>query len=176
MSEFKNVTVVKKANVYFDGKVTSRTVLFPDGTKKTLGVMLPGDYEFGTGDSGTTTKLGRLEGYQDFVGVVQEVCELANGYLTAAQLADDYNRGGGKAGVEGSPWTTIWHLDGMLDHEASWQGGGAPSYVTGRTLVAALGHDVETATDGADAVAKAASRRAAGTRRPGPRGSSVPPS
>lgn len=48
MSEFKNVTVVKKANVYFNGKVTSRTVLFPDGTKKTLGIMLPGDYEFCT--------------------------------------------------------------------------------------------------------------------------------
>jgi purine/pyrimidine-nucleoside phosphorylase len=50
MSEFKNVTVVKEANVYFDGKVVSRTVIFPDGTKKTLGVMLPGEYEFGTGD------------------------------------------------------------------------------------------------------------------------------
>jgi len=48
MAEFKNVTVVKKANVYFDGKVTSRTVLFADGTKKTLGIMMPGDYEFGT--------------------------------------------------------------------------------------------------------------------------------
>ena len=48
MSEFKNVTVVKKANVYFNGKVTSRTVLFADGTKKTLGIMIPGDYEFGT--------------------------------------------------------------------------------------------------------------------------------
>ena len=48
MSEFKNVTVVKKANIYFDGKVTSRTVIFPDGTKKTLGIMLPGNYEFGT--------------------------------------------------------------------------------------------------------------------------------
>ncbi|HBC86307.1 MAG TPA: hypothetical protein DCZ94_05060 [Lentisphaeria bacterium] len=48
MSEFKNVTVVKKANVYHNGKVTSRTVLFPDGSKKTLGIMLPGDYEFGT--------------------------------------------------------------------------------------------------------------------------------
>ncbi|OJU14328.1 MAG: hypothetical protein BGN88_05655 [Clostridiales bacterium 43-6] len=46
--EFKNVTIIKKANVYFDGKVTSRTVLFPDGTKKTLGFMLPGDYEFST--------------------------------------------------------------------------------------------------------------------------------
>lgn len=50
MSEFTNVTVVKEANVYFDGKVTSRVVLFPDGTKKTLGIMLPGDYEFGTDD------------------------------------------------------------------------------------------------------------------------------
>ncbi|HNX69415.1 MAG TPA: pyrimidine/purine nucleoside phosphorylase [Candidatus Omnitrophota bacterium] len=48
MQKFKGVTVVKKANVYFDGKVTSRTVLFPDGTKKTLGIMMPGDYEFGT--------------------------------------------------------------------------------------------------------------------------------
>jgi uncharacterized protein YaiE (UPF0345 family) len=50
MSEFKNVTVVKEANIYFDGKVTSRTMLFSDGSKKTLGVMLPGEYEFGTGD------------------------------------------------------------------------------------------------------------------------------
>ena len=49
MSEFKNVTVVKKANVYFDGKVSSRTILFPDRSKKTLGIMLPGEYEFGTG-------------------------------------------------------------------------------------------------------------------------------
>lgn len=48
MSQFENVTVVKKANVYFDGKVTSRVVVFPDGTKKTLGIMLPGEYEFGT--------------------------------------------------------------------------------------------------------------------------------
>lgn len=48
MSQFEQVTVVKKANVYFDGKVTSRTVLFADGTKKTLGIMLPGEYEFGT--------------------------------------------------------------------------------------------------------------------------------
>lgn len=48
MSTFENVTVVKKANVYFDGKVASRSVLFPDGSKKTLGIMLPGEYEFGT--------------------------------------------------------------------------------------------------------------------------------
>ena len=50
MSEFKNVTVIKKANIYFDGKVTSRTLVFADGSKKTLGIMLPGEYEFGTNE------------------------------------------------------------------------------------------------------------------------------
>lgn len=48
MSEFSNVTVVRKANIYFDGKVTSRTVIFSDGTRKTLGIMLPGEYTFNT--------------------------------------------------------------------------------------------------------------------------------
>jgi uncharacterized protein YaiE (UPF0345 family) len=50
MSEFKNVTVARKANVYFDGKVTSRTIIFADNSKKTLGVMLPGEYEFNTAE------------------------------------------------------------------------------------------------------------------------------
>lgn len=50
MSQFNNVTVDKKASVYFDGKVTSRTVRFDDGSHKTLGIMLPGDYTFGTAD------------------------------------------------------------------------------------------------------------------------------
>lgn len=48
MEQFEKVAIVKKANVYFEGKVTSRTVIFADGSKKTLGIMLPGEYEFGT--------------------------------------------------------------------------------------------------------------------------------
>ena len=48
MSEFTNVTIVKQANVYFDGKVSSRTIKFQDGTTKTLGFMLPGEYTFNT--------------------------------------------------------------------------------------------------------------------------------
>ena len=48
MSEFKNVTVTREANVYFDGNVTSRAITFADGTVKTLGIMMPGDYTFGT--------------------------------------------------------------------------------------------------------------------------------
>ncbi len=49
MSEFTHVTVVKKANIYFGGQVVSHTVLFADGSKKTLGVMQAGEYEFSTG-------------------------------------------------------------------------------------------------------------------------------
>lgn len=48
MTEFTNVSVVKKANIYFGGKVASYTVFFIDGSKKTLGVMQPGEYEFST--------------------------------------------------------------------------------------------------------------------------------
>ncbi len=48
MSEFRNVSIVREANIYFNGNVVSRTVLFPDGSRKTLGIMLPGEYEFGT--------------------------------------------------------------------------------------------------------------------------------
>ena len=47
MSELRT-TVVREANVYFGGGVVSRTVLFADGTKKTLGFMQPGEYEFST--------------------------------------------------------------------------------------------------------------------------------
>ena len=46
--DFKNVTAVAKANVYFDGKVVSHTILLPDGAKKTLGLIYPGTYHFGT--------------------------------------------------------------------------------------------------------------------------------
>ena len=45
---FKGVEVRKKANIYHDGRVTSRTVITPEGEMKTLGVMLPGTYRFST--------------------------------------------------------------------------------------------------------------------------------
>jgi hypothetical protein len=48
MSTFKNVEISKEANIYFDGKVTSRAVKLSDGTVKTLGIMMPGSFEFGT--------------------------------------------------------------------------------------------------------------------------------
>lgn len=48
MTTFNNVNVDAKANVYFDGRVVSHTVHFPDGTKKTLGLIYPGKFHFGT--------------------------------------------------------------------------------------------------------------------------------
>jgi len=48
MSVFENASVIKKANVYFDGQVTSRSITLVDGSKVSLGIMLPGEYEFGT--------------------------------------------------------------------------------------------------------------------------------
>ena len=55
---FENVTITIKANVYFGGQVTSRTVQFADGSKKTLGFMQAGDYEFGTEASEVMEILG----------------------------------------------------------------------------------------------------------------------
>ena len=46
--QFSNVTAVAKANVYFDGKVVSHTLLFAGGEKKTLGLIYPGSFHFGT--------------------------------------------------------------------------------------------------------------------------------
>jgi hypothetical protein len=49
MSQFDQVSVVKQANIYFDGKCVSHTVLFADGTKKTIGVIFPSQLVFNTG-------------------------------------------------------------------------------------------------------------------------------
>ena len=48
MDKFKDVNVDKLANIYFQGNVISRNIFLKDGSRKTLGVMLPGKYEFNT--------------------------------------------------------------------------------------------------------------------------------
>ncbi len=76
MSEFSNVTVVKQANVYYDGNVSSRTLKFADGSIKTLGFMLPGEYTFNTADpelmeilaGELQVSLPETEGWQSFKG------------------------------------------------------------------------------------------------------------
>ncbi|MDT3705229.1 MAG: pyrimidine/purine nucleoside phosphorylase [Thiobacillus sp.] len=49
MSQFDKVAVFKQANVYFDGKCVSHTVQFADGTRKSVGVILPATLTFNTG-------------------------------------------------------------------------------------------------------------------------------
>lgn len=46
--QFPNVTAVAKANIYFEGRVVSHSILLPDGSRKTLGLIYPGQYHFGT--------------------------------------------------------------------------------------------------------------------------------
>ena len=48
MAKYENVDVDKLANIYFNGNVISRNIFLQDGSRKTLGVMLPGKYEFNT--------------------------------------------------------------------------------------------------------------------------------
>ena len=48
MDKYKNIDVDKLANIYFKGNVISRNIFLKDGSRKTLGVMLPGKYEFNT--------------------------------------------------------------------------------------------------------------------------------
>ncbi|HTD02385.1 pyrimidine/purine nucleoside phosphorylase [Undibacterium sp.] len=48
-TQFDQVSVVKQANIYFDGKCVSHTVLFADGSKKTIGVIFPSSLVFNTG-------------------------------------------------------------------------------------------------------------------------------
>lgn len=51
MTKIENATIVKAANIYYDGKVTSRTVELADGSTQSLGIMLPGEYTFGTNEA-----------------------------------------------------------------------------------------------------------------------------
>ena len=46
--KFDGVSVVCKANIYFDGNVTSHTMHFPDGSTKSVGLMYAGTYTFNT--------------------------------------------------------------------------------------------------------------------------------
>ncbi len=51
MAEIKNLTIKKEANIYYDGKVTSRTITLENGDTQSLGIMLPGEYTFGTNEA-----------------------------------------------------------------------------------------------------------------------------
>ncbi|MGB5965417.1 MAG: pyrimidine/purine nucleoside phosphorylase [Sulfurimonadaceae bacterium] len=51
MTKLENISMIKEANVYFDGKVVSRTIYLEDGSRQTLGVMQAGEYTFDTNEA-----------------------------------------------------------------------------------------------------------------------------
>jgi len=80
MAEFNNVSIAKAANILFDGNITSRTIVFEDNTRKTLGIMLAGEYELNT--------------------VHKEVMDIQRGVLEVMLPAQDWVRYEGPASFE----------------------------------------------------------------------------
>lgn len=78
--EFKDVDIVKAANVYFNGNVTSRTIHFKNGEKKTLGFMLPGEYEFNTG----------AEELMEVLGGDMDICVKGNTEYTKYTVGESF--------------------------------------------------------------------------------------
>lgn len=76
MSQFENVSVNKTANVYFDGKCVSHTVTLADGTRKSVGVILPSTLTFNTGapeimellQGSCRVRLADSDEWQDYAG------------------------------------------------------------------------------------------------------------
>ena len=76
MSQLDDVSVVKKANVYFDGKCVSHTVLTREGVRKSVGVILPSRLTFTTGapermelvEGRCRVRLAGEEGWRDYGG------------------------------------------------------------------------------------------------------------
>ncbi len=102
-AKFAGVTVETKANVYFDGNVISHTVLFADGTKKTLGLIRPGSYHF------NTAAPERME-------IVAGVCRVT---LDGATAATDY-AAGTHFDVPGNSGFTIAVQSGLCEYICSF--------------------------------------------------------
>ncbi len=102
-SELPGVTAVTKANIYFDGQVVSHTVLMPDGAKKTLGLIYPGRFHFGTGAP------ERME-------IVAGACRVT---LDGATTASDY-AAGTYFDVPGNAGFTIEIADGICEYICSF--------------------------------------------------------
>jgi uncharacterized protein YaiE (UPF0345 family) len=76
MNMLENVTVTAKANIYFDGKCVSHTLLCADGSRKSVGVIFPSTLTFNTGAPETMEIVGgrcrvRMAGmidWQEFAG------------------------------------------------------------------------------------------------------------
>lgn len=83
--KLSNLEVMTKANVYWDGKVTSRTFFTADGEKHTLGIITAGTYTFGVGDREIVTLIAGEVEVKRPVDALDEVCR-ASGVRDSGQL------------------------------------------------------------------------------------------
>lgn len=77
---FRGVSIAKAANILYDGNITSRAITFEDGSKKTLGIMLQGEYELNT--------------------VNKEIIDIQRGVLEVLLPAQEWKRYEGPASFE----------------------------------------------------------------------------
>lgn len=103
MSRFDNVAVIKQANVHFDGKCVSHTVQWPDGTKKSVGVILPSTLTFGTGAPETMeTVAGRCR-YRLAGEVEWKACAAGESFQVPGNSSFDIE-------VTGEPYHYVCHF------------------------------------------------------------------
>ena len=105
MSQFDNVSVVKKANVYFGGKCVSHTVIFPDGAKKSVGVILPtasGALTFSTGAPETMETVAGCCRYR-IVGGEWQSCGVGQSFQVPGNTSFEIE-------VTGEPYHYVCHF------------------------------------------------------------------
>jgi hypothetical protein len=102
-AKIADVTVLTKANVYFDGNVISHTVLLPDDSKKTLGLVRPGSYHFNTGAS-------------ERMAIIAGSCTVT---LDGTDVAHHY-AGGAFFDVPANSGFTIVVVDGLCEYICSF--------------------------------------------------------
>ncbi len=105
MTSFANVTADAKANIYFDGRVVSHSIRFPDGSKKTLGLIYPGTYHFGTAAP------ERME-------IIAGSCSVVFDGESGTRAVD----AGGHFDVAGDSGFTITVADGICEYVCSFLG------------------------------------------------------
>lgn len=103
MSQFENVTVVKQANVYFDGKCVSHTVQLADGTKKSIGVIMPAILTFNTGVPEVMETVAGACRYR-IKGEEWKSCGLGQSFKAPGNSSFDIE-------VSGEPYHYVCHFD-----------------------------------------------------------------
>jgi uncharacterized protein YaiE (UPF0345 family) len=81
--KIENATIQTQANVYFGGKCVSHTLYLADGTRKSVGVILPSTLQFTTGAAEVMECVaGRCE-YQLQAEGLWQSCELGQQFAIA---------------------------------------------------------------------------------------------